>query len=256
MVSLFTYIGYLAINTLAGIGRYFVLLQYIFRLMPKRPYRIKQLVEQLEFFGNKSFFIIFLAGSFTGAVFGLQLGMIFKIFRAEGLTGAAVGISLARELSPVLTGLLVAGRAGSSIASEIGSMRVNEQIDALEVMAIDPINYLVIPRTIAAIFMLPLLAGLFTFVGVYGAYIVGKFVVHIDQAIFIDKLQWLVTTSDITKGLFKAGVFGFLIATIGCFHGLGATGGSVGVGNATTKTVVHASIAILITDFVITYFQM
>ncbi len=256
MNAVFSLFGHIIIRRLEGIGRYLLLLRNILGAFGKRPYRFKILIEQLEFFGNKSFFIIFLSGSFTGAVFGMQLGMIFGMFRAEGLTGAAVAISLARELSPVLTGLLVAGRAGSSIATEIGSMRVREQIDALEVMAIDPINYLVIPRVVAAIIMLPLLTGLFSFVGVYGAYIVGKFLVHIDQAVFIDKLQWLLSISDITKGLFKACVFGFLISTIGCFHGLGASGGSVGVGIATTKTVVHCSIAIFIADFIITYFQV
>ncbi len=256
MIKIISSIGHIGVGFLEEIGRYIILISNIVRGIPKPPYRVKSFIEQLEFFGNKSFIIIFLSGSFTGAVFGLQLGTIFGIFMAEGLTGGAVGISLARELSPVLTGLLVAGRAGSSVATEIGSMRVREQIDALEIMAIDPINYLVIPRILASIVMLPLLTGLFSFIGVYGSFLVGKYIIDIDEAVFWTKLEELVSESDLWKGLFKAGVFGFIISSIGCFQGLGATGGSVGVGRATTRTVVYSSIVILVADFIITYFQM
>ena len=228
----------------------------LLRLTVRPPFRTELVFEQLEFVGNQSMLIILLTGFFTGAVFGLQIGAIFGIFKAEGLMGAATGKAMAKELAPLLTGMLLAGRAGSSMTAEIATMRVNEQIDAMEAMGTDPNAYLAVPRMVATTLIIPFLAALFMFSGVIGAFLVGIFVFNVDQAVFFEKIRWLVLNGDIGSGLFKAAVFGTVIGTVACKYGLDAKGGAKGVGVATTDSVVTALLAILTIDVVITYFQV
>lgn len=242
-------------NGVASMGRYTMMLREIGYWASHPPFRWRLIFRQLEFVGNKSFNIVFLSSLFTGAVLGLQLGKIFGIFRAESMMGAATSKSLALELGPVMCGFIVTGRAGAAMAAEIATMRVNEQLDAMKAMGVDPISYLVVPRVIAGMAMLPLLAAMFLFVGSIGCYIVGIGFFGVDTALFLQQLQWLVYWGDVTKGLLKAGVFGFIFSTIACFKGYNARGGAKGVGDATTQAVVASLLAILIVDFFISIVQ-
>ncbi|MBX9837321.1 MAG: ABC transporter permease, partial [Silvanigrellaceae bacterium] len=187
---------------------------------------------------------------------GLQLGVIFRLFSAEGLMGAATGKSLALELGPVMCGFIVIGRAGAAMAAEIATMRVNEQIDAMEAMGVNPISYLVVPRVIASTLMMPLLAGIFLFVGIIGCYLVAVVFYRVDTMTFMQQLKWIVYWSDVVKGLVKATVFGFIFSSIACYKGFKAKGGAKGVGEATTSAVVAGLLSILVGDFIITLFQV
>lgn len=217
------------------------------------PFRLRLVVGQCDFIGVQSLPIILLTSAFTGAVFALQSYRAFALFQAESLVGGTVGVTLTRELGPTLTGLLVTGRAGSAIAAEIGSMRVSEQIDALDAMAVDPINYLVAPRLLAAVLMMPLLTATFDFIGILGSYIVGIHVLHLSEPEFMVRLKDWVDWDDIWSGLFKAIVFGLIMGTVACYKGFYTTGGAKGVGLATTSAVVVASVAILVANFFIAW---
>ncbi len=218
-----------------------------------RPLRLRLTLQQIDFIGVQSLPIIFLTAAFTGAVFALQSYRAFKMFGAQGMVGGTVGVALTRELGPTLTGLLVAGRAGSAIAAEIGTMRVTEQIDALDAMAVDPVNYLVKPRLLAALISLPMLTAVFDFVGILGSYIVGVYVMHLSYPEFMVRLKDWVDWDDIWTGLFKALVFGAIIGVVACYKGYYTTGGAKGVGNATTSSVVVASVLILVSNFFIAW---
>ena len=220
------------------------------------PFRLRLFLAQAEFIGVGSLFIVLLTGLFTGLVFALQSSFAFAKFNAESLVGATVVISLCRELAPVLTGLMVTGRAGSAIATELGTMRVTEQIDALETMAVSPIQYLVVPRVLAMALVMPMLTMLFNAVGFFGAFVVSVYQAGINQGTFMGRIHQLVDFTDLAGGLFKSGVFGFAIALIACHKGMGATGGSRGVGLAATRTVVASSVMILVLDYVLTSFLL
>jgi phospholipid/cholesterol/gamma-HCH transport system permease protein len=224
--------------------------------MVRPPLRIQLIFKQFEFVGNKSLSIVTLSSLFTGAVLGLQIGKIFGIFKAEGLMGAATGKALALELAPVMCGFIVTGRAGAAMAAEIATMRVNEQLDAMEAMGVSPVSYLIVPRVIASTLMMPMLAAIFLFLGIIGCYIIGLIMFKVDTSVFISQLQWLVWVSDIQKGLVKALVFGFILSTIACYKGFYARGGAKGVGEATTQAVVASLLTILIVDFFISLVQM
>lgn len=210
-------------------------------------------MQQLEFVGNRSTGIIILAAIMIGAVFGLQFGTIFKIFGAESMIGAAAGVALAKELSPVVTSFLVTGRAGSSMAAEIATMRVNEQIDALRIMAVNPMGYLVAPRILASVIMVPLLTILFTIWGIFSAFVIGVLIFNVDVGVFLEQIRNIVKTTYIFEGVQKAFVFGLILASIACFKGFNAKGGAKGVGSAVTEAVVTSLVTILIVDFFMSY---
>jgi phospholipid/cholesterol/gamma-HCH transport system permease protein len=220
------------------------------------PYRLSLLLAQVDFIGVGSLFIVLLTGLFTGLVFALQSSFAFAKFNAESLVGATVVISLCRELGPVLTGLMVAGRAGSAIATELGTMRVTEQIDALEALAVSPTQYLVVPRVLALILVMPLLCMLFNYLGFLGAFIVSVYQAGINEGTFMGRIHRLVTLQDLLGGLFKASAFGAVIGLVGCYKGINASGGSKGVGMAATSTVVTCSVSILIVDYLLTTFLL
>jgi phospholipid/cholesterol/gamma-HCH transport system permease protein len=249
------FIGIYIIKLLAGCGRFLIFARELCRWFFLPPFRFGLIIKQLEFVGNKSSMIIFISALFVGAVLGLQLGVIFKLFSAEGLMGAATGKSLALELGPVMCGFIVIGRAGAAMAAEIATMRVNEQIDAMEAMGVNPISYLVVPRVIASTMMMPILAGIFLFVGIVGCYIVAVVFYRVDTMTFMQQLKWIVYWSDVVKGLVKAIIFGFIFSTIACYKGFKAKGGAKGVGEATTSAVVASLLSILVGDFIITLFQ-
>lgn len=245
-------IGQKVINSINSIGNLSMFLIQAIILIFKPPYRVKNYITALEFVGFGSMFIICLTGSFTGAVLALQSGYAFAKFNAESMVGSTVALSLMRELSPVLTGLMVTGRAVSAMATEIGTMRVTEQIDALHTMAVDPIHYLVSPRIFATILMMPVLTMLFNMIGMVGAYLVGVYMLNIDPGIFIDKIKWIVDPIDLNSGLIKAFFFGGIISLYGTYYGYNTSGGAKGVGEATTKAVVFSSISIFIADYILT----
>ncbi|MGE0174308.1 MAG: MlaE family ABC transporter permease [Oligoflexales bacterium] len=227
-----------------------------FVLVFKPPFRTRLVLHQMEFIGNESLFIIMISGFFLGAVFSLQIGSIFAIFGAQGMVGAASGKALSRELSPLVTGFLLAGRGGAAITAELATMKVTEQIDAMEAMAVDPIHYLVVPRVIATICMMPLLVGVFNFTGQIGSLVVSFFMFDVDQGVYFDKLIRIVEIGDIWRGMQKALVFGAIISLLSCRAGLTASGGAKGVGMATTNSVVMTLLVLLAVDFIITYFQI
>lgn len=218
----------------------------------RRPFRLTLFLEQCEFCGVGSLFIVLLTGLFAGLVFALQSSFAFAKFNAEPLVGATVVISLCRELAPVLTGLMVTGRAGSAIATELGTMRVTEQIDALESLAVSPIQYLVVPRVLALIVVLPMLTMLFNYVGFTGAYVVSVYQAGINEGTFMGRILQHVDVTDLVGGLIKSSAFGAVIGLVACYRGMNAKGGSRGVGIAATHTVVTCSVSILILDYFLT----
>jgi phospholipid/cholesterol/gamma-HCH transport system permease protein len=219
----------------------------------QRPLRLRLIVQQMEFIGVQSLPIILLTSFFTGAVFALQSYRAFALFGAESMVGGTVGVALTRELAPTLTGLLVAGRAGSAMAAEIGSMRVSEQIDALDAMAVDPINYLVKPRLVAAALVTPMLTAIYDFVGIVGSWAVCIHLLAMDEPSFMVRLQSWVDWDDIWGGLLKGWVFGVIIGTVACYKGFYTEGGARGVGQATTSSVVVASVLILVSNYFIAW---
>jgi phospholipid/cholesterol/gamma-HCH transport system permease protein len=232
-----------------GIGRMF--LQSVY-LSFRRPFKFDYIFKQMEFIGVHSLLVVLITGTFTGMVLALQSSYGFNKFGAEGLVGVIVTLSMTRELGPVLTSLMVTGRAGSAMAAEIGTMRVTEQIDALTVMALNPVKYLIAPRVVASFLMLPILTIISDFTGVVGGYIVGVKMLGINEGAFMNRIDKTVTLGDIYNGLVKAAVFGLILSVISCYKGYNTRGGAEGVGRATTEAVVLSSVTILISDYVLT----
>ena len=234
------------------IGRFFLLVGRIFAWTPRPPYDWRELLRQMAKVGVNSFPVVALTTLFTGMVLALQTFTVLRRFNAESFVGSLVALSMIRELAAVLSGLIVAGRAGSAMGAELGTMRVTEQIDALEVMATDPVHYLVVPRVWATTITLPLLVVLGNAIGIFGGYLVSVVLLGANPVSYLDNTFQYMDLNDLFSGLIKATVFGFLLATIGCQQGFYTTGGAEGVGRSTTAAVVVASIAILISDFFLT----
>ena len=246
------WLGRVTIRFVEEAGEILLLLIQTALWLLRPPFRFRLVLRQMEFVGVRSFNVVFLTGVFTGGVFALQTYHGFSLFGAESLVGSTVALALTRELGPVLTSLMVTGRAGSAMAAELGTMRVTEQIDALYVMAVNPIQYLVLPRVLAAVLMLPVLTIICDFVGIVGGYLVGVKLLGINEGIFIAKIIEYLEVADITMGLVKASFFGLILSLIGCYKGFYTTGGAEGVGRATTQAVVLASVLILAADYVLT----
>lgn len=223
-----------------------------FKALFQPPFRIRLWISQMEFVGVGSAFIIGVSGAFMGMVLVLQSLWAFSTLRMEEMVGSTVELFLAREMAPVFGGIILTARAGAAITTELGSMRVSEQIDALEAMAVDPINYLVVPRILATTLMLPVLALLFNAVGFASAYAVFVFGQGYEDAVFWARVTHFLEVVDITHGLWKALFFGFSIGLISTYMGFGAKGSAAGVGSATTRAVVYSCVAILFLDYVIT----
>lgn len=220
----------------------------------KPPFRFKLLFDQMYFMGNKSVFIIFLTSIFTGAVFAFQIYLGFKAINADSFIGPIVTIALAKELAPVLSGLVVAGRCGAAMAAQIGSMKVTEQIDALEVMGINSYQYLAVPRILGAMMSMPLLSGIFLLIGYSGSWLIGVKVLGIDEILYTQKISDFMRLGMVVEGLIKATVFGYLIGIIGTYQGFNVTGGAEGVGKGTNMAVVWGMITVLVVDFFLTSF--
>ncbi|MDD9304095.1 MAG: ABC transporter permease [Desulfobacter sp.] len=216
------------------------------------PFRLNRLVKEIEFIGSKSILIVFVTGLFTGMVLGLQGYHTLTQFGAQALLGSAVALSIIRELGPVLCALMVTGRAGSAMAAEIGIMKITDQFPALEMMAIDPLKYVVSPKILAGIISLPLLTAFFDVVGIFGGYLVGVKLLGVNEGAYFGKMVSAVTYTDIWGGVVNSLSFGLLIAWICAFMGYTAQVTTEGVSHATTRAVVLSSLSILIVDYILT----
>ena len=237
---------------LDAIGRVLMLTFETLWWMVRPRYRVMQLLDAMDFIGVQSLFIVALTGTFSGMVLALQTVNSLRTFSAEGVVGSIVAISLTREISPVFSALMVTARAGSAMAAELGNMRVTEQIDALTTMGVSPVQYLLSPRLLSCVLMLPLLCIIYTCVGMAGSYLVAVQWLSVDPGIFISNIEKYLVPKDFWMGEIKAAVFGFLISTISCAQGFYASGGAKGVGEATTRAVVQSAVAILIANYVLT----
>lgn len=250
-------LGRLIISPLQEMGRITIFLFQGFFHIFSRPFQIAKVIDQVYFIGMKSVFVICLTGAFTGMVLGIQGYYTLVKFGSEGLLGAAVALSLIREMGPVMTAIMVIARAGSSMAAELGIMRISEQIDALETMDINPIRFLVSPRIAASLISFPLLTALFDVVGIIGGYLTGSLLLGINPGVYFSRVESSVLMADVTGGFIKSIVFAAVVATICCFQGFfthtRAEGfGAKGVSLSTTSAVVISCVLILIVDYVLT----
>jgi phospholipid/cholesterol/gamma-HCH transport system permease protein len=241
-----------AVGFFETFGDHLILCARALAWLPRRPFRIANYLESAEYIGFGSLPIILLVGVFTGMVTSLQAINAFGQFGLEAYAGGTTGKALAIELAPVLTALMLAGRASSGIATELGTMRISEQIDALESMAVNPLQFLVLPRLIAGLIMGPILTMIFFIIGMGGVYFVAIVVMHVDQGPFTAYTRDLLSIRDILQGLIKGAFFGFAVCLIGCYQGYNARGGGRGVGLGTTRAVVISSVTVLVTDYFLT----
>lgn len=240
-------IGRTAIGALERCGRFAIFAMQTMSALTKRPNR-KHITVQMERIGVNSLPIVLLTALFTGMVLSIQIAHEFIRYGAQSTIGGIVAIAMCRELAPVLTGVVVAGRVGASITAELGSMRVTEQIDALRVMGTNPIRYLVVPRLWSGMFMLPILVLFADAVGTMGGYLIATAYFDISGFTFINSIQTYTTIHDFLGGMVKSIVFGAIVAMIGCYRGMYCANGAEGVGRATTESVVTSIILIFMTN--------
>lgn len=222
------------------------------RLVFEQPYRWGELIRHMEFIGNQSIGIISLTSLFTGLALSFQVYLGFKLVNAVNLVGPTVALGITRELGPVLTGLIVAARAGGAMAARLGTMRVNEQIDALDVMGVNTKQYLIAPRIIAATLCMPLLTAVFDFMAMVGSWFLCVKLVDLDEAVFMQKIADTVEVRHINEGLIKGAIFGIVFALICTYRGFYTTGGAKGVGEATNRGVVTSMVLIIVLDYFVT----
>ncbi|MEQ8967034.1 MAG: ABC transporter permease [Azospirillaceae bacterium] len=239
---------------LTAIGRLSIFTAYAVMHCVRPPFYGRLFVRQMIDIGYYSLPVVGLTALFTGMVLALQSYSSFARFNAEDAVATVVVLSMTRELGPVLGGLMVAGRIGASMAAEIGTMRVTEQIDALTTLSTNPFKYLVVPRLVAGLTMLPVLVLVADVVGVFGGFLIGVYKLDFNPSRYLASTWQFLEVVDVVSGLVKAAAFGFLIALMGCYHGYFSRGGAQGVGAATTNAVVSASILILSANYLITEF--
>jgi len=253
VVGAIQYLGWWSLQFVEELGRMARFAGDIGRALLRPPSRVGRFVDELFKIGVLSLIIICLCGTAVGAVLGLQGYNTLIRFGAADSLGAVVGLSLVRELGPVLTALLVTGRAGSATTAEIGTMVVTEQLDGLRMMSVDPVHYVVMPKAMAMTVVMPMLAALFTVFGIFGGYLVGVRLMGLDPGRYMSAVKDAIDfRSDVAGSLIKALVFGVLVALIATYRGFTTEPTSSGVSSATTSTVVIASVAILVFDYVIT----
>jgi phospholipid/cholesterol/gamma-HCH transport system permease protein len=249
---IFEWLGRVLLGVLHAVGRFFVLAGQTLHGAVRPPFAPGAAASQFVRVGVDSVPVVLLTALFTGGVLALQTFKGFSRFHAQGYIGSVVALSMLRELGPVLTALMVTGRAGSAMAAELGSMRVTEQIDALVSLATDPVQYLFVPRVIAGILVLPMLTILANVVGMLGGYLVAVAYLGANPVVYVENTFLYLDLDDLTSGLVKAAVFGGLLALIGCQCGFDTRGGAEGVGRSTTRAVVAGSLAVLVADFFLT----
>ncbi|MGB3096975.1 MAG: MlaE family lipid ABC transporter permease subunit [Candidatus Deferrimicrobiaceae bacterium] len=245
-------IGKRTLTAINRMGRMGIFLAGTIASLPFPPYQGRRIVKQVHFIGVKSLFVIVLTAMFTGMVLGLQGYHTLREVGSEGLLGSVVALSLIRELGPVLSALMVTGRAGSALTAEIGIMRIGEQIDSLESMGIDPLKFIVTPRLIGAVVSVPLLTAIFDVVGILGGYLVGVKLLGVDSGIFFGQMEANVEWNDVANGFVKSVVFGLIIAWVCTFKGYFTGRGAEGVSQSTTSAVVLSSVMVLVGDYFLT----
>jgi phospholipid/cholesterol/gamma-HCH transport system permease protein len=231
------------------VGEHAIMLGKAVAWLFRAPFRMRLFLEQMEFVGVGSLPIIILVGFFSGAVAAQQAISALEIFNQERYVGATVGLSLAQELAPVFTALMITARAGSGMATELGSMRITEQIDALTTFAVNPIQYLVTPRIVATFLMMPIMTMVFNIVGLVGAYLYSIYLKNIDLGQFIEMYEYWTDPKDYIIGGTKAAVFGISVSLAACYQGFNVRGGAKEVGRATTRAVVAGSVSVLVSDY-------
>jgi phospholipid/cholesterol/gamma-HCH transport system permease protein len=252
VIAVIDFFGGLIINTCNTLGRFTLFCSHTMTVLMTTRLKIQKFIAQIERIGVGSLAIVLITGASAGAVLAIQMYKGFKQLGSQEFMGPVIALSMTRELGPVLTGLMVTGRVGSSIAAEIGTMSITEQIDALRTLCINPYQYLVVPRVLAGIFILPFLALISMVVGVFGGYLVSVYILEINGEQFLINMRNFIEFSDVLGGLFKASVFGFILTLIGSYKGYTTVGGARGVGIATTQSVVVGSITIIIADYFLT----
>jgi phospholipid/cholesterol/gamma-HCH transport system permease protein len=245
-------IGAAIVRVLGELGRFIQLLFRTAAWAVRPPYDVPETVRQMVRVGVDSIPVVFVTGLFTGMVISLQTYTGFARFHAESFVGSVVALSVTRELAPVLAALMVTGRVGSAMAAELGTMRVTEQIDALVALATEPIQYLIVPRVVAATVMLPLLVVMADAVGIGGGYLVAVDLLGANPVTYVHNSFQFLGLNDLTSGIIKAACFGLIFSMIGCQKGFYTEGGAEGVGISTTRAVVSGSLAILVADFFLT----
>jgi phospholipid/cholesterol/gamma-HCH transport system permease protein len=251
-MSVLARIGRVFLDFLAAIGRIMLFTLTALSHCVRPPLYPRLILQQMIDIGYYSLPVVALTTLFSGMVLALQSYTGFARFSAEGAVASVVVLSMTRELAPVLAGLMVAGRIGAAMAAEIGTMRVTEQIDALTNLATNPFKYLIVPRILAGITMLPILVLIGDIIGVFGGYVVSVYRLGFNPSAYHAQTWQMLETIDVVSGLVKAAAFGFIVTLMGCYHGFHSKGGAHGVGVATTNAVVSAAILILITNYFIT----
>jgi phospholipid/cholesterol/gamma-HCH transport system permease protein len=252
IVSSIERLGAYVIDGLTALGDFVIFLGAALFAAVRPPYKARLLIRQLRSIGAESFFLVALIGLFTGMVLGLQGYNTLSRFGSEGALGTVVALVLVRELGPVLTALMVAARAGSAMAAELGSMQATEQIDALSVMAINPVQYLVSPRVLAGIISFPLLTALFDVIGIWGGWAVGVGLMGAPNGPYFNGIAQNMSGHDILTGVYKALIFGLVVMWVCCYKGYHAERMATGVSRATTAAVVLSSVLILVWDYFLT----
>jgi phospholipid/cholesterol/gamma-HCH transport system permease protein len=252
MTAVFEILGLYFVNVFEQTGLWFRMLWRTILAAVRPPFELREWLRQMVRLGWDSIPVVFLTSMFTGMVLALQTFNGFQRVHAENFVGSVVALAMLRELSPVLVGLMVTGRVGSSMAAEIGTMRVTEQIDALKALATDPVQYLFVPRVIAGILMLPFLVVLGDALGVGGGYLVAVKMMDANPVLYEQNTYQFLEMNDIWSGLIKAAIFGLILTLTGCVRGYYTRGGAEGVGRATTHAVVSSSLIILLSDFFLT----
>ncbi|MBM4442918.1 MAG: ABC transporter permease [Candidatus Rokubacteria bacterium] len=242
-------IGERAVAIVEALGRFGSFLGHAAALVVTPPFKLRAFVDRIHYVGFNSLLIVLLTGAFTGMVLGLQVYFTLSRFGSEAYLGPAVALSLIRELGPVLCALMVTGRAGSALTAEIGIMRITEQIDALTVMALNPMRYLVVPSILAGIVTFPLLTALFDVVGIFGGYLVGVQLLGLSAGTYFGEMQTFVDLNDVMMGFWKSLSFGVIVMWVATYKGFHVGHGAEGVARATTQSVVLSSVLILVWDY-------
>ncbi|AJE02576.1 MlaE family ABC transporter permease [Geobacter pickeringii] len=245
-------LGAVTLFVVREMGRMLIFILYALYIIVRDPGKPIHIFKQIHFIGAKSLFVIVLTAAFTGMVLGLQGYYTLAKFGSEGLLGSAVALSLIRELGPVLSALMVTGRAGSAITAEIGIKKITEQIDALKTMALEPFKYLVSPKVLGALVALPLLCAIFDVVGIYGGYLVGVKLLGVNEGAYFYEMEKSVVGKDVWSGFVKSVSFGAIISWVCCYKGYYAGHGAEGVSRATTEAVVMSSVLVLVWDYFLT----
>jgi phospholipid/cholesterol/gamma-HCH transport system permease protein len=252
MIVLVRKLGAISLLGLRSTGRMGLFLAQAFICVLTPPLKFSRVLQQIRFIGFQSTLVIFLTGAFTGLVLGFQGFYTLNRFGSTALLGPMVALSLIRELGPVLSALMVTGRAGSAMTAEMGIMRITEQIDALKLMGLNPFRYLVVPRLLACIISLPLLSSIFNVVGIFGGYLIGVRLLGVGEGNYFEEMANYADMQDILRGILKSLSFGVLIAWVCCYKGYYTGFGAEGVSKATTQAVVLSSVLILVWDYFMT----